>query len=284
MRKALPLLFRAFFTALACASAPDAVGQDAAKNIQPSPEPAAAAPARLSNQDVLQMTRAGLTPEIIATKIRSATGDFDTSPAALRGLKGAGVHDSVLLAMVEGARPAAAGGGEAAARAPVGRVVEVRLPAGTRVEVEAAYRVSSQEVRAGDLLTFRVVNPVKVEGVTVIEPGAVATARVVKASRGGHFGRAGRLAWSMYEVTAADGTRVAIESQGRRVGDSKGAKVATQMAITAAAMPLIAPVALLHGFKRGENAYLPEGFRFDAVVKSEATVAGRVMTTQTPPE
>jgi hypothetical protein len=163
---------------------------------------------------------------------------------------------------------------DAAARvAPAfGKKVPLKLPAGTRVELASAYRVSSQEVREGDLLTFLVVNPVLVEGVTVIERGAVATARVTKASRGGHFGRAGRLAWEMYEVTAADGTRVPVALQGRRVGDSKGAKVATQMAITAGLLPLAAPVALLHGFKRGENAYLPEGFRMEAFSRAEATV------------
>src|SRR5918997_619279 len=101
--------------------------------------------------------------------------------------------DSVILAVVEAPRAAAA-----AAAAPTEgesrKVVAVKVPAGTRVEVESAYRVSSQEVRVGDLLTFRVVNPVMVGGVTVVEKGAVATARVDEASRGGHFGRAGRLA------------------------------------------------------------------------------------------
>lgn len=276
MRKAIPLLFAAAVAAHVCALSPSVFAQDAAKNIQPAAETPAPSvvppPARLGNGDILQMSRAALAPEIVAAKIRSSHCDFDTSPAALRALKEAGVADAVLLAMVEAAGGAAAA---EAARAQAAPLVAVKLPAGVRVELEAAYRVSSQEVRQGDLLTFRVVNPVKVDGVTVIEPGAAATARVVKASRGGHFGKAGRLAWVMYEVTAADGTRVAIEAQGRRVGDSKGAKVATQIAITAAALPLIAPVALLHGFKRGENAYLPEGFRFDAYVKADAAVSGR---------
>jgi hypothetical protein len=32
------------------------------------------------------------------------------------------------------------------------------------------------------------------------------------------------------------------------------------------------PVALLHGFKRGENAVVPEGKRFDAAVSGASTV------------
>src|SRR5205085_1073280 len=51
-----------------------------------------------------------------------------------------------------------------------------------------------------------------------------------------------------------------------------GAKVATQMAITGVLLWPIAPVVLLHGFKRGENALVPEGKRFNVVVRVGASV------------
>jgi len=73
-----------------------------------------------------------------------------------------------------------------------------------------------------------------------------------------------------------DGTRISLASSaGRAVGDSKGAKVATQIILTGALLPLVAPVALLHGFKRGENAFVPAGKRFAVFVGSEATVTIR---------
>ena len=262
MKKALCPLILALFSVLGAARA---VARDAVKAVQPSP---AAAAAVLRNPDVAGMLAAGLSPEVVVAKIRASGCLFDTSPEALKALREAGAPDSVVLAVVEAPRAAPQPG----VTAPAAERAAVKIPAGMRVELESAYRISSQEVRDGDLLTFRVVNPVIVEGAVVIEKGAVATAQVTKASRGGHFGKAGRLAWKMVEVTAADGTRVPLDSQGRLVGDSKGAKVATQMAITAAAMPLIAPVALLHGFKRGENAYLPEGKRFDAFTRAESVV------------
>ena len=127
-------------------------------------------------------------------------------------------------------------------------------------------------MRAGDAVSFRVVNPVVVAGQVVIEKGATATALVTKAERGGHFGRAGRLAWVMKEVTAADGSRIPLQFSGRTVGDSKGAKVATSMVLTGAVFWFMPPVALLHGFKRGENAVVPEGMRFDATVFGATTV------------
>ena len=148
----------------------------------------------------------------------------------------------------------------------------VTIPRGTVVEIETAYRISSQEIKPGEAISFRVVNPVRVGDKTVIAVGAIATGRVVKASRGGHFGRAGRLAWTMETVNAVDDSRVTIQASGRLVGDSKGAKVATMAVLTAALLWPIAPVGLLHGFKRGENAYLPQGHRFEVTVSNDTQI------------
>jgi hypothetical protein len=44
------------------------------------------------------------------------------------------------------------------------------------------------------------------------------------------------------------------------------------MIITGALMPLIAPVALLHGFKRGKDAYIPAGKRYSIFVEGNVPV------------
>jgi hypothetical protein len=130
-----------------------------------------------------------------------------------------------------------------------------------------------------DQISFRVVNPIKVNGVTLIEQGAIATGRIEKAKRGGHFGKAGLLVWTMQTVTAVDGSQIPLRiSQVRLRGDSKSAKVATAMIITGALLPLIAPVALLHGFKRGENAYIPAGKRYSVYVEGNPTLRTPVTT------
>ncbi len=238
----------------------------AAKTLQPSAAAQSQAPRPLTNDDVLKMVEAKLATEVVVEKVKTSPCDFDTSPAALVRLKEAGVPDSLLLVMVLspkcGATP----------RPPAPRRAAVQVPVGTPVELETAYTINSQLVRAGDAVSFRVVNPVVVNGQVVIEKGATATALVTKAERGGHFGRAGRLAWMMKEVTAADGTRVPLQFSGRTVGDSKGAKVATSMVLTGAVFWFMPPVALLHGFKRGGNAVVPEGKRFEATVFGATTV------------
>lgn len=246
---------------------PAASSRAAAKNIQPSQETVTP----LSNRDVLSMLKANLSADVIIAKIKASACDFDTTPAVLQQLKTDGVPDAVLLAMVMAPKPGTAKS-EARASAEPPKNLSVKIPYGTVVEVEAAFTVSSQEVKKGDAISFRVVYPVMAEGVTLIAPGATATARVVKASRGGHFGRAGRLAWTMEYVTAVDGTKIPLQAPGRLVGDSKAAKVVTQTVITGALLWVVAPVALLHGFKRGENAILPEGKRFEVLVQEGATV------------
>ncbi|HEX8285454.1 MAG TPA: hypothetical protein VF588_19020 [Pyrinomonadaceae bacterium] len=249
--------------------------QDAAKFVQPSGQaqhrqapPATQTQRPLTNADVLRMVEAKLAAEVVVEKIKASPCDFDTSPAALAALKEAGVPDALLLVMVMSPKCDP----QQRQPAPPPRRVAVSVPVGTVVELETAYTINSQLTRKGDAISFRVVNPVVVEGQIVVEKGATATAIVTKAERGGHWGRAGRIAWTMKEVTAADGSRIPLQFNGRSVGDSKGAKVATQMVVMGALMWPIAPVVLFHGFKRGENAFVPEGKRYDAAVFAPATV------------
>jgi len=264
MRNLLSLLLLLLLTLHATPPVVAATRQDAVKLVQPS---AVASAQVLTNADVLKMVEAKLSHEVIVEKIRTSPCDFDTSPEVLQKLKDAGVPDSVMLVMV--VTPNASAG--TAPAQP--RKVSVKIPEGTPVELETAYTIDSQLVRKGDAITFRVVNPVVVDGAVVIEKGATATAHVTTSERGGHFGRAGRIAWTMKEVTAADGSRVPLQFSSRTVGDSKGAKVATQMVVMGALLWPIAPVVLFHGFKRGKNAVVPEGKRFDAVVLGTATVS-----------
>src|SRR5687768_2874616 len=66
------------------------------------PETAAQPPTSpLTNKDVLDMLKAGLTADVIVAKIKSSETNFDTSPAALADLKAANVPEAVMLAMVK---------------------------------------------------------------------------------------------------------------------------------------------------------------------------------------
>ncbi|HTX14761.1 MAG TPA: hypothetical protein VMD77_05650 [Candidatus Baltobacteraceae bacterium] len=55
----------------------------------------------LTNADVLDMLKAGLSQEIVIAKIKASSCEFDTAPAALKELKAANIPDAVILAMVQ---------------------------------------------------------------------------------------------------------------------------------------------------------------------------------------
>jgi hypothetical protein len=156
---------------------------------------------------------------------------------------------------------------------------EFKIPAGTPLEIETAFTIDSQYVRSEDLISFRVLVPIKIDGVTLIEKYSLVTGRVVEAKRGRHWGRSGKLSWIMQDVVAVDLTRVPLQARGNSSdqqnavkGTSHAGQVATEMIVFGSLMWVIAPVVLMHGFKRGENAVLPEGKRFIVFVKSDTQV------------
>ena len=156
---------------------------------------------------------------------------------------------------------------------------EIKIPAGTPLDIESVYAVSSVDMRPGDMLSFHVLIPVKVDGVTVIEKYSLVTGRVVEAKRGGHWGKAGRLSWMMQDVVAIDLTRVPLQAQkdlptGRNgiKGTGHGGEVATKAIVFGALLFPISPLALMSGFKRGDDAVLPQGKRFVVFVQSDTSV------------
>lgn len=175
--------------------------------------------------------------------------------------------------------------------------LELKVPAGTLIEVEVAFTVNSLDMKPGERISFRVLVPIVIDGVTVIERDALVTARITQAKRGGHWGKPGRLVWTMEDVVAADATRVPLapetaargdklwslepkapnsestKGQGKVKGTSHTGEVAAMSILSGALFP---PLALMGGFKRGENAVLREGRRYvvwvgkDSVVKVKA--------------
>ena len=223
--------------------------------------------ARLTNQDVVDMVKAGLAPAVVVAKIKGSANGFDTSPAALQELKAAGIPDEIMLVMVQAAAPAPTG-----TAAAEGDPVEVKVPDGTEIEVELKNNVSGQEVKVGDIVDLTVVRPVQVGGVTTIDKGASARARITAAKKAGHWGRAGKLEWSMQDVQAVDGNRLPARFTRRDTGDSKGGTVATATAITAV---VFFPVAPLWGLKKGKPAVMPAGTRYTVFVHGDAAVKGK---------
>lgn len=212
----------------------------------------------LTNADIITMVREKIPAPVIIEKIRTSSCSFDTLPSALVELKNAGVTDEVVIAMMK-----------APLTQPCASDRMLTIPAGTPVEVESSFTVQSGNIAEGSAISFQVVHPVNVNGVTVIPAGARATARVTKSKRGSTWGRAGQLAWTMEDTVALDGSTVPLEFSKSQKGHSKGATVATAVAVTSV---VFWPAAPFWGFKRGKDARLLAGTRFEVIVRRNIAV------------
>lgn len=65
----------------------------------------AQAPAPLTNADIVGMVHAGVGAGVVAAKVRTTPGEYDTSPAALVALTRAGVPETVITEMVAAGVP-----------------------------------------------------------------------------------------------------------------------------------------------------------------------------------
>lgn len=219
----------------------------------------------LKNQDVLDMLKMGLTAEVVLAKIKSSASKFDTSPKALQELKASGVPDAIILAMVQ-AEPGAA----SVSSAPVATSSKkVQVTDGIAVEIELMQNISSEELKEGDPVPFKVVRPVEINGVTVIKKDATARGHVVKVKKAGRWGKQGKLDWAMNDAISVDGTKIPLRFTQAARGDSKGGTVAVAAVATTV---LLGPVGLLWGLKKGKPAIIPAGNKYTVYVDGESTI------------
>ena len=230
----------------------------------------------LHNGDILRMHRAGMKPGDIIVKIVTSPCNFDTFPQVLRELKMKGLPDTVAMAMVmvpygpPSATPITLPLPESAPETK-----RVHIPAGTVIQIEAAVPVSSADSSEGDKIKFLVSRRVLVNGVEVIERGALVRAHVVKSKPAESWGRGGLLGWVVEDVVAVDGTQVPIKLSDRLQGRNRSkAVVAAAIATGAAVLPYSSPVALIWALKKGDEAVLDESRKSIAVVSGDMEVAG----------
>jgi hypothetical protein len=230
----------------------------------------------LHNSDVLRMNKAGLKPGEIIAKIVASQCNFDTFPMVLRELKTKGLPDTVIMAMVMVPYgPPAATTTAIPVAEPPPPTTQIQVPTGTVLQIEPASPVSSAFAREGDRIRFLVTRRVMVDGVEVIERGAVARGHIIKSKPAKSWGRGGLLAWVLDDVVAVDGTRIPIKLSDRLVGKSRSkAVVAAAVATGATVLPYSSPVGLIWALKKGEEAVLDQSRKSAALVSGNTEVAG----------
>jgi hypothetical protein len=227
-----------------------------------------AASAALTNQDVLDILKMGLTQEVVIAKIKGSASNFDTSAKGLQELKSAGVSDAVILAMVQAEAPLPSLP-SIFSPSTVSTPIRVAIPDGTAVEIELSQTASSEELKEGDPVAFKIVRSVEINGVTVIKRDASARGHVVKVKKAGRWGKQGKLDWAMNDAMGVDGTKIPLRFTQSARGDSKGGTVAVAAIATTV---LLGPLGLLWGLKKGKPAIIPAGNKYTVYIDRESTV------------
>jgi hypothetical protein len=127
------------------------------------------------------------------------------------------------------------------------------LPEGTVLKVVLTESLSSRDAKVGDIVHFKVSEPVKVNEVVVIDSNTTVLGEVIEAERSRSLGRAGKLDFSISSVKTADGQNVKLRVTSKKMTGQK-----TTGGVVAAAI-IFTPIAL---FIKGKNVTIDEGKEF----------------------
>jgi len=138
----------------------------------------------------------------------------------------------------------------------------VVIKPGSIIPLELMTTLTSKNARTGQMVDFRVVGDVKVDGQTVIAAGSVAQGQITRVKKSGLLGSEGELEISIQSARAVDGTLVYLT--GGRLNDEGSNKIAISVVLT---------LLCLFGFLiKGGKAEIPAGSACQGVVSAEAEI------------
>ena len=145
--------------------------------------------------------------------VRNAKGDTGYVPIAsivvLKDQPGSGLPASTSEPLGRERTPYDARPREVHVAAPA-TIAGLTLRNDTPVHVKPTKTISFATAHAGDVIEFEVVDDVLVEGVPVLTKGAIASGVISEAEPKKHFGRGGRLVFSITSVSLADGEKATV--------------------------------------------------------------------------
>ena len=137
---------------------------------------------------------------------------------------------------------------------------------GTSVKLKLAENVTSATAKAGQHVSFEVVEEVDVNGVAVIAKGAQAVGTVTTAEPKKSMGRAGKLDVNIDSVRLIDGEKVMLSATKSEKGGGHTGAMAAGMVGTAIVFFPAAPLLL---FIHGKDITIPEGTEITAFVAGD---------------
>ena len=138
----------------------------------------------------------------------------------------------------------------------------VVLKAGTVIPLELISTITSKTARTGQVVDFRVMSDIAVNGKVLVSAGSIAQGQIVRAKKSGLLGSEGELEIAVRSVKAVDGTNIYLSSNS--IVDEGSNKVALSIIVT---------LCCLFGFLiKGGKAEIPAGTQVQGVVSSNVEI------------
>lgn len=138
------------------------------------------------------------------------------------------------------------------------------VPTGTGVEIELLDNISSESLKAGQSVPFKLAHALEVKGSMLLPAGTQFSGTVTSANPSGHWGKAGAFDLKLDPLKLAGGALVRIDfhrstrvnARGEKTGETIGSAV-----VMTYYFPLI-PVALIAGSRKGKPFKIRSGERY----------------------
>lgn len=145
----------------------------------------------------------------------------------------------------------------------------IKLEEGTQIRLKLLQDISSATSQVGQTVSFEVLDPVKVDGVTVIAEGAQALGTITQAQPKRSLGRGGKLDFRLEYVKAVDGTKIPIRATSVNQGGGKGVATGVAVGVSAVVFFPAAPAFLLI---KGKDITVPRGQHLDAFIDGTRSI------------
>lgn len=141
-------------------------------------------------------------------------------------------------------------------------IAQKTIQEGTVIRVRLLETLDSRTANTGEMVALEVADPLMIDGVIVIEPGAKVTGKVIESVKNKSLGRKGKLDFSIDFVKAKDGQNIPLSSNIK-----EGGKDAVVGVVAAAA--IINPLDL---FIKGKAATINKGTEFNCYISRTVKV------------
>lgn len=147
---------------------------------------------------------------------------------------------------------------------------EIKIKAGTTVEMELANNITSSNLMIGSEIDFSVIRDVKAEGEVVISRGSKALGRVTYIEKRKNFGRPGKIEVKVDKVLTVSGDYIYLDGKGVSAeGKNKSTASWTYFIIS---LIILWPLIFIPFIQKGGHALIPAGTKFRGTISQSTTI------------